>query len=35
MLRERAGDFSYAACASRYMAMFKALAPNRAWAASA
>ncbi|WP_428489955.1 glycosyltransferase [Rhodopila sp.] len=35
MLRERAGDFSYAACASRYMAMFKALAPNQAWAASA
>ena len=35
MLRERAGDFSYAACASRYMAMFKALAPHRAWAASA
>ena len=31
-LRQRAGDFSYAACASRYMAMFKALAPNRAWA---
>jgi glycosyltransferase involved in cell wall biosynthesis len=32
VLRQRAGDFSYAACASRYMAMFKALAPNRAWA---
>jgi glycosyltransferase involved in cell wall biosynthesis len=35
MLRQRAGDFSYAACASRYMAMFKALAPHRAWAPSA
>jgi glycosyltransferase involved in cell wall biosynthesis len=35
MLRERAGDFSYAACASRYMTMFKALAPNRAWVALA
>jgi glycosyltransferase involved in cell wall biosynthesis len=32
MLRQRAGDFSYAACASRYMAVFKALAPNCAWA---
>ncbi|HEY0181713.1 MAG TPA: glycosyltransferase [Rhodopila sp.] len=35
LLRLRAGDFSYAACASRYMAMFKALAPHRAWAALA
>jgi glycosyltransferase involved in cell wall biosynthesis len=35
MLRRRAGEFSYAACASRYMALFKALAPHRAWAASA
>jgi glycosyltransferase involved in cell wall biosynthesis len=35
MLRQRAGEFSYAACASRYMAMFRALAPHRAWAASA
>ena len=34
MLRQRAGDFSYAACASRYMAMFKVMAPHRAWAAS-
>lgn len=33
MLRQRAEEFSYAACASRYMAMFKALAPHRAWAA--
>jgi glycosyltransferase involved in cell wall biosynthesis len=32
MLRQRAADFSYAACASRYMAMFKALVPHRAWA---
>jgi glycosyltransferase involved in cell wall biosynthesis len=32
LLRQRAGEFSYAACASRYMAMFKALAPHRAWA---
>lgn len=32
-LRKRAGEFSYAACASRYMALFKALAPHRAWAA--
>lgn len=28
VLRRRAGDFSYAACASRYMAIFKALVPN-------
>lgn len=35
MLRQRAGEFSYAACASRYMAMFKGLAPHRAWVASA
>jgi len=35
MLRQRAGDFSYAACASRYMALFKSLAPHRAWVASA
>ena len=33
MLRRRAGEFSYAACASRYMAMFKTLAPHRVWAA--
>jgi glycosyltransferase involved in cell wall biosynthesis len=33
MLRQRAGEFSYAACASRYMALFKSLAPHRAWAA--
>jgi glycosyltransferase involved in cell wall biosynthesis len=33
MLRQRAGEFSYAACASRYMAIFNALAPHRAWAA--
>ena len=32
-LRHRANEYSYAACASRYMAMFKALAPHRAWAA--
>jgi glycosyltransferase involved in cell wall biosynthesis len=32
LLRQRAEEFSYAACASRYMAMFKALAPHRAWA---
>jgi len=32
-LRQRANDFSYAACASRYVAIFKTLAPNRAWAA--
>lgn len=35
MLRQRAGEFSYAAWASRYMALFKALAPHRAWAALA
>ena len=33
MLRQRAAEFSYAACASRYMVLFKALAPHRAWAA--
>jgi glycosyltransferase involved in cell wall biosynthesis len=32
LLRQRADEFSYAACASRYMAMFKALVPHRAWA---
>jgi glycosyltransferase involved in cell wall biosynthesis len=32
LLRQRAGKFSYAACALRYMAMFKALAPHRALA---
>lgn len=32
MLRERANAFSYAACASRYMAMFNALVPQGAWA---
>ena len=35
MLRQRAGDFSYAACASRYMALFKALVPHPAAAAGA
>jgi glycosyltransferase involved in cell wall biosynthesis len=29
MLRQRANEFSYAACASKYMAMFSALAPKR------
>jgi len=33
LLRHRALDFSYTACASRYMALFSALAPNRAWMA--
>jgi glycosyltransferase involved in cell wall biosynthesis len=33
LLRQRANEFSYAACASRYMALFKSLAPNRAWVA--
>lgn len=33
LLRQRANDFSYAACASRYMTLFKSLAPNRAWVA--
>jgi hypothetical protein len=33
LLRHRALDYSYAACASRYMALFGALAPNRAWVA--
>ncbi len=31
MLRQRSGDFSYAACASRYIGIFKTLVPNRAW----
>jgi glycosyltransferase involved in cell wall biosynthesis len=31
LLRRRAADFSYAICASRYMAMSKDLAPERAW----
>ena len=30
LLRQRANEYSYAACASRYMAMFSALAPDRA-----
>jgi exopolysaccharide biosynthesis WecB/TagA/CpsF family protein len=34
LLRRRATDFSYAVCASRYMAMFKDLAPERAWTIS-
>ncbi len=29
LLRQRSGDFSYAACASRYMAVFQTLVPNR------
>jgi len=33
LLRQRAGQFSYAACASSYMSMFRALAPHRVWAA--
>jgi glycosyltransferase involved in cell wall biosynthesis len=32
MLKQRAAEFSYAVCASRYIALFKALAPHRAWA---
>jgi glycosyltransferase involved in cell wall biosynthesis len=35
LLRRRAAEFNYATCASRYMAMFEALAPHRAWTASA
>jgi hypothetical protein len=27
-LRRRAGEFSYAACASRYMAMFQSVTPH-------
>jgi glycosyltransferase involved in cell wall biosynthesis len=33
LLRQRANEFSYAACASRYVALFKSLVPNRAWVA--
>jgi glycosyltransferase involved in cell wall biosynthesis len=33
VLRHRAADFSYTACTSRYTTMFKALVPNRVWAA--
>ncbi len=32
MLRQRAGEFSYAACATRYLALFRSLTPHRAWA---
>jgi glycosyltransferase involved in cell wall biosynthesis len=32
-LRRRAADFSYAACAARYIDLFRAIAPHRAWAA--
>ena len=31
-LRQRANAFSYAACASRYVAVFNAVVPHRAWA---
>jgi glycosyltransferase involved in cell wall biosynthesis len=31
-LQDRARDFSYDACASRYLNLFKTLAPHRAWA---
>ncbi len=32
-LRQRSADFSYAACALRYIGVFKALVPNRVWVA--
>jgi glycosyltransferase involved in cell wall biosynthesis len=32
VLKQRAAEFSYAVCAARYMALFKSLAPHRAWA---
>jgi glycosyltransferase involved in cell wall biosynthesis len=32
ILRQRAGEFTYSACASQYMALFKSLTPHRAWA---
>jgi glycosyltransferase involved in cell wall biosynthesis len=32
MLKQRAAEFSYTACASRYMTLFQALAPHRVWA---
>jgi glycosyltransferase involved in cell wall biosynthesis len=32
-LRRRAADFSYAACASRYVSVFASVLPHRAWAA--
>ncbi len=35
MLRKRSEDFSYAACAAHYMAMFRTLAPHRAWVSQA
>ena len=35
MLRQRAAEYSYAACASRYMALFDVLAPHRALGVSA
>ena len=33
VLHRRSADFSYAACALRYMGVFKALVPNRVWVA--
>ncbi len=33
LLRQRAADFSYEACSSRYINMLKAMAPHHAWAA--
>jgi glycosyltransferase involved in cell wall biosynthesis len=32
MLRKRAGEFSYSACATRYLELFRSLTPHRAWA---
>lgn len=32
MLRQRAGEFSYSACAARYLELFRSLTPHRAWA---
>jgi glycosyltransferase involved in cell wall biosynthesis len=32
MLKQRAAQFSYSVCASHYIALFKGLAPHRAWA---
>ena len=34
-LRQRAMEFSYSACASRYMAVFEELVPHRLWATGA
>ena len=32
LLKQRAAEYSYTICAARYLSLFKALVPHRAWA---